>query len=167
MTDMKQQKGTMQIVSFFVGRACCHIWTPSRITVLWQLRIYERKYDEKKESFPFGKDPLSSWCGRRDLNSYGLPHAPQTCASAYSATAAFALSMNNYNEHFRMCQALFSRFPIILFRVPKHLINICINPLCSFCGIMKRTDYTEINIQEEFSNETDYAWQRSSCPRSI
>ena len=27
-------------------------------------------------------------CGRRDLNPYGLPHAPQTCAYAYSATTA-------------------------------------------------------------------------------
>lgn len=28
------------------------------------------------------------WCGRPDLNRYGFPHAPQTCASAYSATTA-------------------------------------------------------------------------------
>ena len=33
--------------------------------------------------------PLSSvWCGRWDLNPYGLPYAPQTYASAYSATTA-------------------------------------------------------------------------------
>ena len=31
----------------------------------------------------------ASWCERRDLNPYGLPHAPQTCASAGSATLAF------------------------------------------------------------------------------
>ena len=29
------------------------------------------------------------WCARPDLNWYGLPHAPQTCASAYSATGAY------------------------------------------------------------------------------
>ena len=28
------------------------------------------------------------WCDRWDLNPYGLPHAPQTCASACSATIA-------------------------------------------------------------------------------
>ena len=28
------------------------------------------------------------WCGRWDLNPYGLPYAPQTYASAYSATTA-------------------------------------------------------------------------------
>ena len=30
----------------------------------------------------------SLWCGRWDLNPYGLPYAPQTYASAYSATTA-------------------------------------------------------------------------------
>ena len=29
------------------------------------------------------------WCGLPDLNRHGLPHAPQTCASAYSAKAAY------------------------------------------------------------------------------
>ena len=28
------------------------------------------------------------WCGGRDSNPYGLPHAPQTCAYAYSAMTA-------------------------------------------------------------------------------
>ena len=32
---------------------------------------------------------ISKWCGLPDLNRYGLPHAPQTCASAYSAKAAY------------------------------------------------------------------------------
>ena len=31
---------------------------------------------------------LFFWCGRWDLNPYGLPYAPQTYASAYSAMAA-------------------------------------------------------------------------------
>ena len=31
---------------------------------------------------------LSSWCDRWDLNPYGLPYAPQTYASACSATIA-------------------------------------------------------------------------------
>ena len=29
------------------------------------------------------------WCGQRDLNPYGCPHAPQTCASACSAMTAW------------------------------------------------------------------------------
>ena len=31
------------------------------------------------------------WCERRDLNPYVKTHAPQTCASADSATLAFRL----------------------------------------------------------------------------
>ena len=32
---------------------------------------------------------LFLWCEGWDLNPHGCPHAPQTCASAYSATFAF------------------------------------------------------------------------------
>ena len=42
----------------------------------------------KKLHASFFKTYVQSWCGRRDLNPYGLPHAPQTCAYAYSATTA-------------------------------------------------------------------------------
>ncbi len=42
-------------------------------------------YTQQKNT-PFGV--FFCWCGRWDLNPYGLPHAPQTCASACSATAA-------------------------------------------------------------------------------
>ena len=34
--------------------------------------------------------PGAFWCEGRDLNPYGCPHAPQTCAYANSATAASA-----------------------------------------------------------------------------
>ncbi len=37
------------------------------------------------------------WCEGRDLNPYGCPHAPQTCASACSATLA---KLNYYNKFF-------------------------------------------------------------------
>ena len=34
------------------------------------------------------RTPTPRWCGRWDLNPYARAHAPQTCLSAYSSTAA-------------------------------------------------------------------------------
>ena len=39
-------------------------------------------------------DGVFIWCGRWDLNPYGLPYAPQTYASAYSATTAYTMFRN-------------------------------------------------------------------------
>ena len=39
------------------------------------------------------------WCEGRDLNPYGCPHAPQTCASANSAT-----SRSTKNYYTRSCK---------------------------------------------------------------
>ena len=44
-------------------------------------------HGQKKTTRPCLQSQVA-WCGRRDLNPYGLPHAPQTCAYAYSATTA-------------------------------------------------------------------------------
>ena len=46
------------------------------------------------------------WCGRWDLNPYGLPYAPQTYASACSATTA--------NIHFRSGLLLLSAASAII-----------------------------------------------------
>ena len=47
--------------------------------------------------------PLSSvWCGRWDLNPYGLPYAPQTYASAYSATTALSTGTRKLYYHTRL-----------------------------------------------------------------
>ena len=40
------------------------------------------------------------WCGRRDLNPYGCPHAPQTCAYANSATTARTIGIIHYTRCF-------------------------------------------------------------------
>lgn len=45
------------------------------------LRLYIEK-DNEQNSLSF------FWCGHRDLNPDGLPYAPQTYASAYSAMTA-------------------------------------------------------------------------------
>ncbi len=41
----------------------------------------------------FTQSGNKKWCGRRGLNPYGCPHAPQTCASANSATLAQQLML--------------------------------------------------------------------------
>ena len=48
------------------------------------------------------------WCGRPDLNRYGCPHAPQTCASAYSATTAWRLWYYIVIE--KICQYFLTKF---------------------------------------------------------
>ncbi len=45
-------------------------------------------FDTKQKILLSDDKRIFSWCGRWDLNPYGCPHAPQTCASASSATAA-------------------------------------------------------------------------------
>ena len=50
-----------------------------------------KQLSEKENCFCIKVYPLSSWCGRWDLNPYGLPYAPQTYASACSATTAFCM----------------------------------------------------------------------------
>ena len=52
------------------------------------------------------------WCGLPDLNRYGLPHAPQTCASAYSAKAAYEalLLINNALLLYKFLQLLSTPF---------------------------------------------------------
>ena len=52
-------------------------------------------------------DALFVWCGRWDLNPYGLPYAPQTYASADSATTAKrcrSRDKNNYTGFTAACQ---------------------------------------------------------------
>ena len=55
---------------------------------------------------------LSNWCGRPDLNRYGCPHAPQTCASAYSATTALKITILLYNliEILSISNSVFIKF---------------------------------------------------------
>ena len=43
-------------------------------------------HDQKTNNHPFGW--FLFWCGRWDLNPYARAHAPQTCLSANSSTAA-------------------------------------------------------------------------------
>ena len=53
------------------------------------------------------------WCEKRDLNPYGCPHAPQTCASADSATLAyrfFRTLLSYYSKCLCLCQYLFQNF---------------------------------------------------------
>ena len=47
-------------------------------------------WKKQKHPGPYGLR-CSYWCGQWDLNPYGLPHAPQTCASASSATLAYSV----------------------------------------------------------------------------
>ncbi len=49
--------------------------------------IYQNKKTIRLDGFLF-------WCEKRDLNPYGCPHAPQTCASADSATLAYRVLSN-------------------------------------------------------------------------
>ena len=65
------------------------------------------------------------WCGLPDLNRYGCPHAPQTCASAYSAKTALRLCY--YIPHGWICQYPIKNFFLynyfngdILRREPKY-----------------------------------------------
>ena len=62
-------------------------------------------------SKPKQKAPINGclllWCGRWDLNPYGLPYAPQTYASADSATTAKrrrSRDKNNYTGFTAACQ---------------------------------------------------------------
>ncbi len=41
----------------------------------------------KSTMVSYQKTIVLIWCEGRDLNPYGCPHAPQTCASANSATS--------------------------------------------------------------------------------
>ena len=59
------------------------------------------------------------WCGRWDLNPYGLPYAPQTYASACSATTAKFDCERYYNSLDAQCQHPNSIFSV--YYAPKHL----------------------------------------------
>ena len=72
-------------------RMCVRIWLPANIPCKKLSGSQFRRITKE----PILSDKLLctnecrySWCGRRDLNPYGLPHAPQTCAYANSATTA-------------------------------------------------------------------------------
>lgn len=57
-------------------------------------------------------------CGRRDLNPYGLPHAPQTCAYAYSATTANIYIITNECAFVNRFERDFgNKFPLIPFQI--------------------------------------------------
>ena len=51
--------------------------------------ICRRQTSFKKRTFVGRQKCVFCWCEKRDLNPYGCPHAPQTCASADSATLAY------------------------------------------------------------------------------
>ena len=76
-------------------RMCVRIWLPANIPCKKLSGSQFRRITKE----PILSDKLLctyecrySWCGRRDLNPYGLPHAPQTCAYANSATIAHDLT---------------------------------------------------------------------------
>ena len=69
----------------------------------------ERGFKSLSETQTKKKQPPSwvvafSWCGRWDLNPYACAHAPQTCLSANSSTAAhhviIAVGASNVNSFF-------------------------------------------------------------------
>ena len=74
-------------------------------TMKWTTNFLWHKKSERAILVP-------RWCGRPDLNRYGCPHAPQTCASAYSATTALKITILLYNliEILSISNSVFIKF---------------------------------------------------------
>ena len=69
--------------------------------------ICRRQTSFKKRTFVARQKCVFCWCEKRDLNPYGCPHAPQTCASADSATLA-------YRSFLRTCLAIITNvYPFV------------------------------------------------------
>ena len=59
---------------------------------------YKNSTKKHRKTFVFD----ARWCDRWDLNPYGCPHAPQTCASACSATVALVNTSKKYYSFFKI-----------------------------------------------------------------
>ena len=142
------------------------------IITFW-IKLFNLTCKEKNH----GTDPIPwsvFWCGLPDLNRYGLPHAPQTCASAYSAKAAnrclrFGTSIV---YPFNMCLStpFFSFLSIICFAYDNVLMyrkRKCLNSITgsysAYHPALHKAVPVCLNCQALYPTEIPFPYHSSDC----